>query len=444
MEQNFTFACQRCKQPLKIEESLADLDADSVDILLASPEESITSRYTDHRLGIKKSSKQDIFNDYEDDELPASNLRSVSSSKNPSGLSRSPNGNISNKESFLAPSESYVMLSRSQVASHHNDHSLPERNSLDGKAEERRKADWSNRLKIANRLFDFMSSRSDIEHPMCHECTDMLLDSLKKHLADASKERDCYIDFHKKVNVSVISDTEKENLQKEIQEARIWLQNQDIEHERDALKKEMAALEDEANELDKLEESYWQEFNDFHIQLQTFLNERDSINLKFVHDSNQLEKLQKTNVYNDAFCIGLDDQFGTINGFRLGRLPHIQVDWSEINAAWGSFSKIEKIDDDTSYELYGSGDFSLKTPFLNNRFNNAMVAYLNCLQQLGDYAEQQNRKLKLPYRINKDKIGDVSIRYQFKGEETWTKALRYTLTNIKWILAYAASLASSK
>ncbi|CAG8558310.1 10002_t:CDS:2, partial [Funneliformis mosseae] len=317
--------------------------------------------------------------------------------------------------------------------------------------------DWSNRLKIANRLFDVMSSRSEIEHPMCHECTDMLLDSLKKSLADASKERDCYIDFHKKVNVN---SNELAAIKK--------LEN--IEYERDALKQEMAALEEEANELDKLEESYWQEFNDFHIQLQTFLNERDSINLKFVHDSNQLEKLQKTNVYNDAFCIGLDDQFGTINGFRLGRLPHIQVDWSEINAAWGqttlllstianklnftfqtyrlvplgSFSKIEKIDDDTSYELYGSGDFSLKTPFLNNRFNNAMVAYLNCLQQLGDYAEQQNRKLKLPYRINKDKIGDVSIRYQFKGEETWTKALRYTLTNIKWILAYAASLASSK
>ena len=27
--------------------------------------------------------------------------------------------------------------------------------------------------------------------------------------------------------------------------------------------------------------------------------------------------------------------FGTINGFRLGRLPGVQVEWTEINAAWG-------------------------------------------------------------------------------------------------------------
>lgn len=27
--------------------------------------------------------------------------------------------------------------------------------------------------------------------------------------------------------------------------------------------------------------------------------------------------------------------FGTINGFRLGRLPTVPVEWSEINAAWG-------------------------------------------------------------------------------------------------------------
>ena len=27
--------------------------------------------------------------------------------------------------------------------------------------------------------------------------------------------------------------------------------------------------------------------------------------------------------------------FGTINNFRLGRLPSVPVEWSEINAAWG-------------------------------------------------------------------------------------------------------------
>jgi beclin 1 len=65
-----------------------------------------------------------------------------------------------------------------------------------------------------------------------------------------------------------------------------------------------------------------------------------------------LEKLERTNVYNDAFCIGHDGVFGTINGLRLGRVPSVpvcrpltsvidvcsmnfQVEWAEINAAWG-------------------------------------------------------------------------------------------------------------
>ncbi|CAG8824912.1 14682_t:CDS:2, partial [Gigaspora rosea] len=38
-----------------------------------------------------------------------------------------------------------------------------------------------------------------------------------------------------------------------------------------------------------------------------------------------------------------------------------------------------------------------------------------------------------------DKIGDASIRLQFGQFKTWTKALKYTLTDTKWILAYALS-----
>lgn len=38
-----------------------------------------------------------------------------------------------------------------------------------------------------------------------------------------------------------------------------------------------------------------------------------------------LEKLERTNVYNDAFCIGHDGVFGTINGLRLGRVPGVPV-----------------------------------------------------------------------------------------------------------------------
>jgi Apg6 BARA domain len=43
-------------------------------------------------------------------------------------------------------------------------------------------------------------------------------------------------------------------------------------------------------------------------------------------------------------------------------------------------------------------------------------------------------------RINKDKIGDAVIRYAFNDDAQWTKALKYVLTNGKWILSYASNL----
>ncbi|KAF9379435.1 autophagy protein 6 [Mortierella sp. AD011] len=330
----------------------------------------------------------------------------------------------------------------------------------------------SNRLRTTGKLFDLMSAKSDIDHPLCHECAEMLLDSLAMQLRDVSRERDCYIDFLRTVNSNVASDEEMETLEAEIRQIQIDEKAsiqalRDIEEQQRAVREEIAILEQESLELDKEEERYWQECNEFQLALQNFHNERDSVNLKYDYDSRQLEKLHKTNVYNDTFCIGHDGHFATINGFRLGRLPTQPVDWLEINAAWGqtllllhtianklnftfktyrlvplgSFSRIDKIEGDrASYELYGSGELRM---FLNRRFDNAMVAFLNCLQQLGDYAEQQGPKLELPYKINKDRIGDACIRFQFNQGETWTRALKYTLTNTKWILAYASSSAAS-
>jgi beclin 1 len=95
------------------------------------------------------------------------------------------------------------------------------------------------------------------------------------------------------------------------------------------------------------------------------------------------------------------------------------------------------------FDRYGSGDFGLNRMFLNRRFDHAMVSVLNCLKQLTDYAEEKDKSLRLPYRISKDKIGDLSIRLQFNQDELWTKALRYMLINMKWILVFASRVSVS-
>lgn len=108
-----------------------------------------------------------------------------------------------------------------------------------------------------------------------------------------------------------------------------------LQEEEEKLDKELQALEDEMNGLDEEEQEFWDKSIEYQMNLQNFQNERDSINLKYDHDVKQYERLQKTVVYNDAFCISHDGPFGTINGFRLGKLSTHQVEWNEINAAWG-------------------------------------------------------------------------------------------------------------
>jgi hypothetical protein len=55
--------------------------------------------------------------------------------------------------------------------------------------------------------------------------------------------------------------------------------------------------------------------------------DRDGILAKIEVVQSQLELLKRTNVLNDAFHIWHDGDFGTINNFRLGRLPNVPVSY---------------------------------------------------------------------------------------------------------------------
>jgi len=76
--------------------------------------------------------------------------------------------------------------------------------------------------------------------------------------------------------------------------------------------------------------------------------------------------------------------------------------------------------------------------FWYRRFDNAMVAFLHCIKEFGEFAEQQDKGFKLPYRIDKDKIAEVSIKIQVYSEETWTKALKFMLTDLKFLIVFVS------
>lgn len=165
-----------------------------------------------------------------------------------------------------------------------------------------------------------------------------------------------------------------------------------------------------------------------------------SLDNQLAYAALQLERLKKTNVFNATFHIWHSGHFGTINSFRLGRLPSAPVDWSEINAAWGqttlllvalarkmnltfkrfrlvpfgNHSYIEALDQNKELPLYGSGGFKF---LWDTKFDAAMVAFLDCLQQFKEQVEKGDSEFCLPYRMDRGKIEDsatgnsYSIKY---------------------------------
>lgn len=102
-------------------------------------------------------------------------------------------------------------------------------------------------------------------------------------------------------------------------------------------------------------------------------------------------------------------------------------------------------------ELYSSGDMPLGLTFMHRKFDIAMVAFLECMRQLGAFVEEETAKqsesgkgLCLPYKIDGDKIEDVSIKLGIAQDDAWSLACKYTLTCCKFLLAHASNLSATR
>ena len=409
---------------------------------------------------------------------------------------------------------SFVFLSDSQVAAPRFSPSGSSKGKapLDKKSDHDSAADNgppepSDEMERIKKLWEIISSRSDVDHPLCVECTDVLLDGMNKKLEATTRDHDALTSALQDLQSSIPSSEELREAEVKLQKAR---EKEDaarkeliaLEKEKAEVDAELSKLEREAREMDEKEREFWRARNAFDTRLSSFQGERDSVNAKFEHDSHLLEKLQRSNVYNDTFCISHDGTFATINGLRLGKSggnKNIQVDWPEINAAWGhallllvtvaeklnlrfdglepcpmgSTSRIIKLEQasptssrmaanrlesflppppaapkKTPLELfYSNENLSLGRMFSRGRFGDAMVAFLELVRQLGVYVEEQTARsatgsLCLPYPIKDDRIGDVSIRLGIGQDEAWTKACKLTLTCCKFLLAHASNVSS--
>ncbi len=70
---------------------------------------------------------------------------------------------------------------------------------------------------------------------------------------------------------------------------------------------------------------FWTSHNAHLLKADQQRQQLAAVRNQYAHDAAVLDKLERTNVYNDAFCIGHEGVFGTINGLRLGRVGSVTV-----------------------------------------------------------------------------------------------------------------------
>ncbi len=195
------------------------------------------------------------------------------------------------------------------------------------------------------------------------------------------------------------------------------------------------------------------------------LKERaESLETRKILASERLEELMSTNVGNDAFHIWFSSgNIVTINGFRVGQ----PVPWLEVNAGLGqaalalhtvaaslgvvftgftpvpigSFSKmVSQLEDSKTskriiHNLFSDNNFSI---FPHRSLNNALKAFLCCLSDVERQVIKLDPTLQLPHRINEEKgvVGGISVSLMQSGGggDQWCRAMKFTLTNLKWLL----------
>ncbi|XP_017864427.1 PREDICTED: beclin-1-like protein [Drosophila arizonae] len=330
----------------------------------------------------------------------------------------------------------------------------------------------SSAFKLKAELFDCLSSNSEIDHPLCEECADSMLEIMDRELRIAEEEWHVYKTYlnelEQQQEVPNVDALDKELQQLKESEQELLKELANLKAEEKILNEAIEQEELVKEKLHEQEESYWREYTKHRRELMLTEDDKRSLECQIAYSKQQLDKLRDTNIFNITFHIWHAGHFGTINNFRLGRLPSVSVDWSEINAAWGqtvlllsalarkigltferyrvvpfgNHSYVEVLGDNRELPLYGSGGFKF---FWDTKFDAAMVAFLDCLTQFQQEVEKRDTDFLLPYKMEKGKIIDsstgnsYSIKIQFNSEEQWTKALKFMLTNLKWGLAWVSS-----
>ena len=336
---------------------------------------------------------------------------------------------------------------------------------------------WDRQIETLTAIFEAASDKCQFDHPFCSSCSDSVREELDNKLSELEQDKRAYtqaltqlagageVGEEDEAGRAAGEAAEEEEMRRKEQQLLAKLGT--LQQERLALEYESQQLDDQTATLAQFESAYHAQYQSFLLHYQTMQKNQHLLTLQLAHTTTLLHQLQHTNVYDDVFHIGYDGHFGTISGFRLGRLPSQPVDWVETNAAlgqvclcvhtisrlvganftryrlhpMGNFSRVSKLDEPaTLYDLYGSGDSWGPKLFWIRRFEVAMLGLLTCIRELGEWAAGKEKgRFSFPHAIREDRVGDLSIKIQFHGDGKWTKAMKYMLIDVKTLLVWCSA-----
>ncbi|KAH9516941.1 Beclin-1 [Dermatophagoides farinae] len=438
------FSCQRCCQPLRLHQTLNNITKETFQDLISRNRDSSSSE--DKTTGIR----------IDDD--------------NPSGSNDGPKSNshviYKTIHSFRNKKLNDCDYSLINPVTDSNNGSLPSTlvtstllSGFDQSSNTHSKS--SKDLKLQIQLFDILSDQSDIDHPLCEECADFVIEQMDKQLMILEQECNEFSEYKKKIEQdisSITTDEEVNNLQARLKElyqtqSDLIVELKDLNEQQQSLDKQLKQSKNELKQSEIATERYFQEYNALKFNYFQCEEEYRTLENKIRDAKEYFARLKRTSVFNLTFCIWHTGPFGTINGFRLGTSAQHSVSLAKKLGftfqrykivPYGNFSFIESLDDKSKQlPLYTAGGIKY---YFHQKFDQAMVAFLDCLQEFYDEIRLQDRNFKLPYEMHSkgeiyEKTNNVrySIKISINTEENWTKALKFMLTNLKWALAWVTT-----
>ncbi|GMR49725.1 hypothetical protein PMAYCL1PPCAC_19920 [Pristionchus mayeri] len=329
-------------------------------------------------------------------------------------------------------------------------------------------------------LMDCIAAASvPMDAPVCKECAEQLQSGMSRQLE--MLEDDClhYSQLVKDLssrfsNVNVAEYKAKiEKLKKDETDLTAELRALILEEEK--VDRELSAEKRALEQTSAQEEELWARLRDYHSYMIKNDQEVREMNMEIRYIDSQLRMLTRTSVLSLAFPIEVTQSspsslpIAAINGFRLGRLPDVQIDWPEINAAWGqalllldilmkrahcalpgvefvtlhssSAIRVERGNAVKEYPLHAAGSWK---PFGNKNMDGGAAIFMEALALLCNTISDQAKanggvQVEWPHRIRGDRLiaddMEYTVKMQFSAEERWTNAMRAMLLNLKWAAA---------